>query len=188
MNDLDRHHSVGKRVFGVMAGFVLLLAAWAGSASTAVALPVDAGYPLEIRTSQCSGPPPNPPTFEGSDCTPAAGVDIEVYEVGGGLVGSCTTAVSSVYQYAAVCTVVIPYDIDVAVHEVNSTLPAGYAPVLEPIHDSIPPADAGPPDGVVLPPIFINLPVEDDGGLVEQLVQVLITILDGILNGTPHEI
>lgn len=188
MYDLDRHHSVGTRVFGAMAMFVLLLAAWTGSASTALALPVEAGYPLQVLTSQCSELPPNPPTFVGSDCTPAVGVEIEVYEVGGELVGGCTTHESSRHDHSAVCATIVPYDIEVAVYEVNSTLPAGYAPVHEPLYDTIPAMDAGPPDGEDFPPIFINLPVEDDGDLVAQLIQVLINILDGILNGTPHQV
>jgi len=119
------------------------------------------GYELRVGSALCQAPPPQPPTFKGADCAPAAGVLIRVVsQATGELLGTCTTDTAQSLGPAAGCSMLIPYETDVLVSQDPSTLPAGYAPTLDTIFTGSPPP--GPPMGLLSSPIFINLPMGDD--------------------------
>ena len=98
--------------------------------------------------------------FQGGDCVPAEGAVIVVTTDVGTLVGTCIAVPEEAGSLIASCSVDVPFGTVVLVTEDVATITPGYAPESNPQRFEVP---SGPPDGPFGGPVFVNLPLTDDG-------------------------
>ena len=142
------------RTLAALAAVAAVVAVTAGDAS---ARQEDETVNLLVEAVLC--PTENGPA--GGGCEPVAGIDVSVATTDGSDLGGCTTEAGTVQdQEVGYCYVPVPVG-EVVVTEDTSGLPAGYAPLANPITVDVRVPSAETQDYVPVA-LFINVPAEDE--------------------------
>jgi len=172
---IDRKQWMGTamRGLGTFVVLVLLLAGWGGAAASPTAQEAANGGLMSIGIAART---------EGREHT--IGAHFTVTSEEGEYISECT--LDEVEWNGSVppwlqCTVDVPSDRISLVWEDLDSIPAGYAPVENPIAFDPTTYRTGPHDiGVT----FNNVPQDDTSSLVDEIVRILIQILTEILGGS----
>ncbi|MBA3414593.1 MAG: hypothetical protein H0U10_05120 [Chloroflexia bacterium] len=145
-----------------------VLAAGGVSQTSQTAAHLQDGFGLTVSAATCQIVPPLPPSLNEAGCSAIVGAIVTAVDGGGAELGSCATADVWPNGQAASCVIVVPYESGGQVYLDPGTIPAGFAPSLNPINFSAPPA--GPVDGIVSAPIFVTLPAGGGVGPGEAIL------------------